>query len=89
MNYGNNNQKGQNTESPEIYAARLSLIGTALSTLGDGLQTIAAGITLQELENPNTQDSQKQVDQSSQLESIQKQIDQLNRKIDRIERKNR
>ncbi|WP_075619146.1 hypothetical protein [Paenisporosarcina indica] len=89
MNYGNNNQNGQNTESPEIYAARLSLIGTALSTLGDGLQTVAAGITLQELENPNTQDSQKQLDLSSQLELMQKQIDQLSRKIDKMERKNR
>ena len=54
----NNNQTGQNTVSPEVYAARLSLIGTALSTLGDGLQTIAAGITLQELENPTNQNSQ-------------------------------
>ena len=43
----NENHTGENQESPELFAARLALIGAALATLGDGLATIAAGITLQ------------------------------------------
>ena len=85
----NNNHMGQNTGTPEIYAAKLSFVGAALSTLGDGLQAIAAGITLQELENPNNQNSQDQLDQSNQLELMQKQIEQLTRKIERMERRNK
>ena len=38
---GRNNKPSQGNESIEIYAAKLSYIGTAISTLGDGLQTIA------------------------------------------------
>jgi len=79
----------ENSESPDIYIAKLNLVGTTLSTLGDALQTIAAGITLQELEKTNNQNSQNHSNQSIQIESMQKQIDQLTRKIDRMERKNR
>ena len=85
----NNNQMGQNTGTPEIYAAKLAFVGAALSTLGDGLSAIAAGITLQELENPNNQNSQDQLDQSNQLELMQKQIEQLTRKIESMERRNK
>ena len=89
MKNGNDYQMEENPESPEIYAAKLSLVGTTLSTLGDALQTIAAGITLQELEKTNNQNSQNQSDQSNKLESMQKQIDQLTRKIERMDRRNK
>ncbi len=92
MKNGNDYKMEENPESPEIYAAKLSLVGTTLSTLGDALQTIAAGITLQELEktnNQNSQDSQNQSDQSNKLENMQRQIDQLTRKIERMDRRNK
>ena len=89
MNNGIDHQMDGNSESPDIYVAKLNLVGTTLSTLGDALQTIAAGITLQELEKTKNQNSQNHSDQSIQIESMQKQIDQLTRKIDRMERKNR
>lgn len=79
----------ENSESPDIYIAKLNLVGTTLSTLGDALQTIAAGITLQELEKTNNQNSQNQSDQSQKLESMQKQIDQLTRKIEKMNRINK
>lgn len=82
-----NNPQGVNTISPEIYAARIGLIGTLLSTLGDGLQSIGAGIALQQLEISSIQDAQTQADQSNQFDSMQKQIDQLTRKIEEMERK--
>ena len=37
LNNENNFQIGQNPETPETYAAKLAFIGTALSTLGDGV----------------------------------------------------
>ncbi|WOV87870.1 translation initiation factor 2 [Sporosarcina oncorhynchi] len=91
MNNPYNNQTSQNTESPEIYAARLALIGSALSTLGDGLQAIAAGIALQELEkskqaSETPQNPSSELDQTSELEKMQKQIDRLANKIERMER---
>ena len=55
---GRNNKPDQNNDSLEIYAARLSYIGTAISTLGDGLQTIAAGLALEALVNANKDSSQ-------------------------------
>ncbi|MEV9641743.1 translation initiation factor 2 [Mammaliicoccus sciuri] len=87
-NFYNNNPQGENSTSPEIYAARIGFIGTLLSTLGDGLQSIGAAITLQQLENASIQDTQTQSDQSNQFESMQKQIDHLTKKIERMERKN-
>lgn len=83
--YGN--LQGENTISPEIYAARIGFIGTLLSTLGDGLSSVAAGIALQQLEMSSIQDAQTQAVQSDQFDSMQKQIDQLTRKIEEMERK--
>lgn len=85
MNNFDNNPRGENDTSPEIQAARFGFIGSLLSTLGDSLQAIGAGIALQQLENPNIQDTQPQFDQSDQIESMQKQIDQLAKKIDEME----
>lgn len=87
MKNNSGNPTSQNTTSAEIQAAKLSLIGAALSTLGDGIQTIAAGIALQKLENQAVVDSNsaKQSNQTSQLELMQKQLDYLTRKIERME----
>lgn len=84
----NNYQNEFNNESPDIVAARLALIGTILTTLGDGLTTIASGIVLQQLlENnnsqQNSQNSKNQIDQSKQLERLQKQVDYLTRKMEK------
>ncbi|WP_039042355.1 hypothetical protein [Sporosarcina sp. ZBG7A] len=88
MNHFDNTPPGENSTSPEIYAARIGFIGALLSTLGDGLQSVGAGIALQQLENSSSQDTQNQSDQSNQIESMQKQIDQLTRKIEKMERGN-
>lgn len=88
MNNHNNSSLGENSTSPEIYAARIGFIGALLSTLGDGLQSIGAGIALQQLENSSFQESQPQSDQSNQFENMQKQIDQLTRKIEEMEKEN-
>lgn len=82
------NKDNQNNQStPEIFAAKLALFGTALSTLGDGIQTIAAGIALEILENANNKTSPDQTDQLKQMEDrMQKEINQLTRKLENMER---
>ncbi|WP_228551143.1 translation initiation factor 2 [Sporosarcina cascadiensis] len=86
MNNEDNKQEEKKMESAEIYAAKLSFIGSALSTLGDGLQTLAAAIALQELIHAEN-DSQTS-DQASQLEQMQIQLDYLTKKIKNMERTN-
>lgn len=77
----NNYKNNQDVDSPEIIAAKLTLLGSTLSTIGDGLQAIGAAITLQELVNPSNQNSQNQSDQSKQVEQLQKQVDRLMRQV--------
>lgn len=79
---GRNNKPSQGNESIEIYAAKLSYIGTAISTLGDGLQTIAAGLALEALQNTNNDSSQTNNGngnghQTVKIDNMQKQIDYL------------
>lgn len=87
----NNYQNEFNNESPDIFAARLALIGSILTTLGDGLTTVASSIVLQQLlENNNSQQNQNsknQIDQSKQLERLQKQVDYLTRKMEKDNRR--
>lgn len=90
----NNYPNEFNNESPDILAARLAFIGSLLTTIGDGLTTVASNIALQQLlqnennnsqgnQNSNNQISNNQVDQSKQIESLQRQVDYLTRKIDK------
>lgn len=44
MDRNRDKNKNQSNDSLDIYAAKLTYIGTSLSTLGDGIQTIAAGL---------------------------------------------
>ena len=81
---GRNNKPSQGNESIEIYAAKLSYIGTAISTLVDGLQTIAAGLALEALQNANNDSSQTNNGngngnghQTVKIDNMQKQIDYL------------
>ncbi|MBX8945492.1 MULTISPECIES: translation initiation factor 2 [Lysinibacillus] len=79
---GRNNKPSQGNESIEIYAAKLAYIGTAISTLGDGLQTIAAGLALEALQNANNDSSQPNNgngngNQTVKIDNMQKQIDYL------------
>lgn len=80
MNNSNRSLQDENSISPEIYAARIGFIGALLSTLGDGLQSIGAGIVLQQLENESMQDAQSQSNQSNQLETMQNQFETMQKK---------
>ncbi len=86
---GRNNKQNQGNESIEIYAAKLSYIGTAISTLGDGLQTIAAGLALEALQNANNDSSQNNNgngNQTVKIDNMQKQIDYLITELKQIKK---
>ena len=67
-----NNQVGQ--------AATLAVIAGLITTLGDGLATVAAALALQEAQqNGNNGDSQ-------QIQQMQQQIDYLTKEVKRLKR---
>ncbi|MEG0260306.1 MAG: translation initiation factor 2 [Lysinibacillus sp.] len=82
------NKKNANKppESLEITAARISLIGTSISALGDAIQVIAAGLSLDALLKPNTGDEQSQNNDAQQIENIQKQVDYLINELKQIKK---
>ena len=88
----NNNNKNKLEQSPdsfEIQIARLVYIGSTISTIGGGLQTLAAALTLNALEkasSQNPQSSQSQNEQSKQPEDLEKQIDSIIKELKQIKR---
>ena len=53
----NGNKSNQPSDSTDIQIARLAFIAATITTLGDGLAALAAGLALQELEKSNNQTS--------------------------------
>lgn len=85
MNKDQNNIN-QASDSLEIYAAKLAFIGASIATLGDGLQAVAAGISLDLLQRANTGSPQGQDEQSKYQEKMQKQIDYLIHELKKIKK---
>ncbi|MGE7917112.1 hypothetical protein [Lysinibacillus xylanilyticus] len=73
----NNKKSNQNNLAPksENQSALLAVIGAAISTLGDAISTIAAGLALEEQQN-----------NSNDIERLQKQIDELSNGIRQIKK---
>ena len=82
----NKNKTNQTSDSRDVLIAKLAFIGASISTLGDGLQAVAAGLALEELQKANNQSSQNQNDQSKQTEGMQKQIDYLINELKQIKK---
>lgn len=88
----NNNNKNKLEKSPdsfEIQIARLVYIGSTISTIGGGLQTLAAALALNALEKANSQDSQSSQtrnEQSKQPEDLEMQIDSIIKELKQIKR---
>ena len=72
-----NEQNGQSPQ-PESQSAMLAVIGAAITTLGDGISTIAAILALEEQQQGNSND----VDNKN----MQKQIDYLTAEIKKIKK---
>ena len=73
----------QQQQQPDIdtIAAKLALIATAVTTLGDGIATIAAGLVLEStLRNKTAPDNQSDTNDKT-LKEMQQDIDYLKREI--------
>lgn len=64
--------KNNKRNSREIQIAKIALIGATIATIGDGIAAYAAALTLDLLENPETETRNAQ---SSELKTTQAQID--------------
>lgn len=83
----NKNNKSKDTKvSFDIQLARLVYIGSTISTLGGGLQTLAAALALNALEKASSQNSQNQFDQSKQSEDLEMQIDSIIKELKEIKK---
>lgn len=65
-------KKRNNEESREIQIARIAFIGAAIAAIGDGIAAYAAALTLDLLENPETDTRSAQ---DINLEATQTQMD--------------
>jgi len=72
------------TPSLEIIAARLAYAGEAVTTIGDVLSMISAGIALKLLEEQNGQQASTSNDSESDFKNMQNEIDKLIRELRQI-----
>ena len=83
----NKNNKSKDTKvSFDIQLARLVYIGSTISTLGGGLQTLAAALALNALEKASSQNFKNQFDQSKQSEDLEMQIDSIIKELKEIKK---
>ncbi|WP_342440690.1 hypothetical protein MHB40_13490 [Lysinibacillus sp. FSL K6-0057] len=75
-NKGNRNSDGMESVSQ---AAKLAVIAGAITTLGDALATIAAGLALEDELKENESNS-------NDINKLQKQIDELNYEMKQLKR---
>jgi len=76
-NKNNRNEINGTSDSLDIQVAKLAFIGTSITTLGDGISAIAAGLALDALVKSNIKSTQRQNPHLKQLETSQKQLDYL------------
>lgn len=87
-----NNKFNPTSASFDLQIARLVYIGSTISTLGGGLQTLAAALTLNALEkataqNQNPQNFQSQNKQANQQpEDLKMQIDYIIKELKEIKK---
>lgn len=83
MNNNNNFRLDQGILQTESQAAKLAVIAGVITTLGDGLATVAALLAIEEAQQEQTnsgenKNMQKQLDYlSSEMEELKKQIKRL------------
>lgn len=82
----NTKNSNQSASQQDIQIAKLAFIGTSISTLGDGIQMVAAGLALEALEKSSNQGAQNSNEHSKQTENMEKQIDYLINELKQIKR---
>lgn len=74
----------QNGASSELSSLKLALIASAITTIGDGIATIAALTAIDEAKISEKKDMQAQKELDEKLKKMQKQIDKLTREMSKI-----
>ena len=86
-NMNNNNKKSEQTEQTTISSSlRFAVLGAALSTIGDALQTIAALEAIDEFIAADIQAKKDQQELDDKLEKMQNQIDLLTDELTQIKK---
>lgn len=70
----------------ENQAAQLAVIGGLISTLGDGLSTVAAAMALQEAQQQSIQNGNGNNKWIVELQNMQKRMDALERELKQIKK---
>ncbi|USK54214.1 hypothetical protein LIS82_22005 [Cytobacillus solani] len=83
MNNSDSNSE-QNDTSSELSSLKLALIAAAITTIGDGIATIAALTAIDEAKIAEKNDSKAQKDLDEKLLKMQRQIDRLSREMSKI-----
>ena len=81
------NDEANNYDRNLNSAAKISIIGAAISTFGDALQTVGGVLALEEAIADEEKDKQEKKEQNMLLESIQKQLDELTKEISVLKNK--
>lgn len=83
----NNTSNGEENSQPS-FGTRLGLIAQVITTIGDILATVSAGILIdQGIEDANKAEKEKK-EQEQQLTKMQNQIDSLQRELKLMKKKN-
>ncbi len=82
----NQNNSNQIPQSSENEAAQLAFIGALISTLGDGISTIAAALALQEAQQAQQSQNNNNNNNSDEIRKMQKQIDVLSKEMKHLKR---
>ncbi|MFE8697925.1 hypothetical protein ACFYKT_16410 [Cytobacillus sp. FJAT-53684] len=83
MNNSDSNSEQNNTSS-ELSSLKLALIAAAITTIGDGIATIAALTAIDEAKIAEKKDSKAQKDLDEKLLKMQRQIDRLSREMSKM-----
>lgn len=70
-------QKENSSASPEVNAAKLAVLSSALTTLADAVATFAALLALEGVANTESQEKSASDSIQAQLTAMQKQLDFL------------
>ena len=76
-----NNEETQDN-NPVSQAAALAVIAGLITTLGDGLSTVAAALAIQEAQQQGNNNSNN----SAELQQMQQQLDYLMKEVKRLKR---
>lgn len=81
-----NNKIKQSADSIDIQIAKLAYVGASISSLGGGIQLIAAGLAIDVLEKANNKSTQSQDEYSKKSEDMQKQINSIIKELKQVKR---